>query len=70
MSPKEYAMIQRFNFAVELIKSNQYQKLTDIAYQAGYNDQAHFIKQFYSYAQVTPGLFNKIKWFRFLQFSI
>lgn len=61
MGPKEYSMIQQFNFAVELIKSNQFKNLTDIAYQAGYNDQAHFIKQFTRYAQITPGHFNKVK---------
>lgn len=54
MTAKEYSTNQRLEFARQLIKSNNH-SLTDITYQLGYYDQAHFINQFKNNIGITPG---------------
>lgn len=44
MTPKLYSRIVRFNYCVKLFGHPLY-NLTDIAYQSGYFDQNHFIKE-------------------------
>ncbi|GAB4056351.1 helix-turn-helix domain-containing protein [Spirosoma litoris] len=54
-SPKQFSKIVRLRSVI-----NQYasaQSLTEMAYQAGYFDQAHFIKDFRSFTGLTPHLF-------------
>jgi AraC-like DNA-binding protein len=53
ITPKNFFSVQRFNRSLELIQSSD-SSLTSIAYQCGYYDQAHFIKEFKSYTGVTP----------------
>lgn len=45
ITPKLYARIIRFNHCVKYATSHRVQKLTDIAYQMGFFDQMHFIKE-------------------------
>ena len=45
ITPKLYARIIRFNHCVKYASSHQIKKLTDIAYQNGFFDQMHFIKE-------------------------
>lgn len=44
ITPKMYARIIRFNYSVQLGQT-PFIKLTDLAYQSGYYDQNHFIKE-------------------------
>jgi AraC-like DNA-binding protein len=59
VSPKLYSRIIRFRSAYEQAQSGKSQGWTDVAYSLGYVDQAHFVKDFKSFAGVTPTvLFN------------
>lgn len=56
-SPKRFAGIVRFRNLIGNRSGGQ--SLTDLAYQAGYHDQSHFIRDFKSLAGQTPGDFFK-----------
>jgi AraC-like DNA-binding protein len=53
ISPRNFFSVQRFNKSLELIRSGN-MSLTYIAYECGYYDQAHFIREFKSYTGITP----------------
>lgn len=53
LTPQKFFAVQRFNKSLELIRSSQ-EPLTSIAFECGYYDQAHFIKEFKSYTGLTP----------------
>lgn len=53
ISPKGFFTVQRFNKSLQLVRSAA-MSLTSIAYECGYYDQAHFIKEFRSYTGLTP----------------
>jgi len=57
MSPKEYSKIVRVNYVSQLLSQQPEVKLTDLTYQLGYFDQAHFIKDFRSVTGVSPKRF-------------
>lgn len=61
-SPKQYASIVRFNHVMERYPS--YPSLTEASLDAGYYDQAHFIKDFRRFTGEAPGAFRKkpIRW--------
>ncbi|MFC5410196.1 helix-turn-helix domain-containing protein [Larkinella bovis] len=56
-SPKQFASILRFRHLIESHAADR--SLTDLAYEAGYFDQAHFIKDFRSFTGQTPKAFFK-----------
>ena len=59
MTPKLYARITRFYNAVESKMLHPGKKWTDIAYENGYFDQGHFIKEVKEFSSKTPEeLFN------------
>ncbi|MDR6803555.1 AraC-like DNA-binding protein [Dyadobacter sp. BE34] len=53
LSPKSFDKIQRFKTSLKLIGENKL-PLTSIAYDAGYFDQSHFIRDFKSFTGLTP----------------
>jgi AraC-like DNA-binding protein len=53
--PKMFTRLVRFHSAVEQLKNGDYPSLTHLAYQCGYADQAHFIKDFQELAGRPPG---------------
>jgi AraC-like DNA-binding protein len=53
ISPKSFFSVQRFNKSLELVRSAN-MSLTYIAYECGYYDQAHFIREFKSYTGIPP----------------
>jgi AraC-like DNA-binding protein len=55
LPPKLYCKINRFQHSLYLI--NHKQKLTSIAYDSGYFDQSHFIKEFKLFTGITPTSF-------------
>lgn len=57
VSPKTYERILRFSRAVETIRKNEHPNWSSLAYQLGYSDQAHLIRDFKSYSGMTPALF-------------
>lgn len=54
LSPKEYSKIVRVNVIADLLALNPGIHLTDLTYQLGYFDQAHFIKDFKSVTGCSP----------------
>jgi AraC-like DNA-binding protein len=58
LTPTTYHKIRRFQFSLKLMARND-QPLTSIAYDCGYFDQAHFIKDFKSFTGLTPSAYMK-----------
>jgi len=54
LSPQSYIRVKRFNEAIRLIKTQQFEKLTDIAYALNFYDQSHFIRDIKAYSGITP----------------
>jgi AraC-like DNA-binding protein len=53
LTPKQLFTVQRFNKSLNLVQSSRY-PLTSIAYECGYYDQAHFIKEFKAFTGLVP----------------
>jgi AraC-like DNA-binding protein len=49
-----YLKVWRFQEAVRLMKAGQFERLSDIAYDLGYADQSHFIKDTREFTGYTP----------------
>ena len=61
LSPKTYTKILRVKNAHSILRRRNTLNFTQIAYELGYCDQAHFIKDFKSLAHITPGkYYNQI----------
>ncbi len=56
-SPKKFANIVRFRHAIENYKDSN--SMTELGYESGFYDQAHFIKEFKSFTGETPEKFFK-----------
>jgi len=56
LSPKSFNKISRFQLSLRLITKNE-QPFTSIAYDCGYFDQSHFIRDFKSFTGVTPSVY-------------
>ena len=57
LTPKLFSKINRFQNSLLLV-SKQNESLTSIAYECGYFDQSHFIREFKSFTGHTPSGFN------------
>ena len=55
LSPKEFSRVTRFIHSLTHLKKYPSLSLTEIAYESGYYDQAHFIHDYKSYAGLSPG---------------
>jgi len=60
LSPKAFNKINRFQLSLRLIARNE-QPFTSIAYDCGYFDQSHFIRDFKSFTSVTPSAYLQNK---------
>lgn len=58
-TPKRYMRIARLNEVHKKLESRQELELTKVAFDCGYADQAHFIRDFKSMMGVKPTLFMK-----------
>jgi AraC-like DNA-binding protein len=56
LSPKSFNKINRFQLSLKLMAKNN-QPFTTIAYNCGYFDQSHFIRDFKSFTGVTPSAY-------------
>lgn len=56
-SPKQFLRITRFEKALEKLNNRMVGPLTGIAYECGYTDQSHFIREFREFAGVTPSAY-------------
>jgi AraC-like DNA-binding protein len=59
LSPKTYFKIRRFRQALDLINSQAFTKLTDLAIDTGYFDQSHMIREFKQLSAKTPSALNQ-----------
>lgn len=58
VSPKLFGRFKRFHHALALMNRVKHNEWTDIAYECGYYDQAHFIKEFKSFSGQSPSSYN------------
>lgn len=62
LSAKIFSRIIRFNYAKSLIEQNPEISLSQLTYQTGYSDQAHFTKNFRELFDISPANFqSKVK---------
>lgn len=54
LSPKQLSKVIRLQAAIKLLKQKKFNSLTELAYESGYYDQAHFIKDFKEFTGVSP----------------
>jgi len=59
LSPTSFNKISRFQYSLKLIVKNNQPSFTSIAYECGYFDQSHFIRDFKAFAGVTPSAYLK-----------
>jgi len=57
LTPKLYSQIQRFQSGLRLLNDKD-RSLTSIAYDCGYFDQSHFIREFRSFTGLTPSSYQ------------
>lgn len=59
LSPKQLGKIIRLQTALRMLLNHEIDSLTQLAYQAEYYDQAHFIKDFREFTGINPKTFFK-----------
>lgn len=57
VTPKLYTKINRFQRSLQLIGQNS-ESFTSIAYDCGYSDQSHFIRDFKAFTGLTPSSYS------------
>jgi transcriptional regulator GlxA family with amidase domain len=55
ISPKEFARVTKFIHSLNVLKNYPRMSLTQVAYESGYYDQAHFIHDYQEFAGYSPG---------------
>jgi len=60
VSPKTLSSLNRLQTVLKTISSTQLDKLTNVAYQSDYFDQAHFINDFKKFTKLKPGEYSKL----------
>jgi AraC-like DNA-binding protein len=59
ISAKLFARICQFQDSLNQLRKNDYQKLSDVAYENNYADQSHFIRSFKEFSGVSPFDYRK-----------
>jgi len=54
MSPEKYIQVMTFQRSINLIQQSNFTSLTDLAYELGFADQSHFIRQFKAFSGMRP----------------
>lgn len=57
ISPKAFSRIIRFQSGLYALRQNDFNNLTDLAYQNDYFDQSHYIREFKSFTGMNPKQF-------------
>jgi AraC-like DNA-binding protein len=55
LTPKEFARITKFINSLSILKKYPAMSLTEMAYESGYYDQAHFIHDYKEFSGYSPG---------------
>lgn len=59
ISPNQFRRFSQFQSAFQHLRSMNYKKLSDIAYEHGYADQSHFGRTFREFIELTPNEYLK-----------
>lgn len=59
ISPKLFSRICRFQSSLQQLRSRDFEKLSDIAFENSYADQSHFIRAFKEFAGISPQQYHK-----------
>ncbi|PSL46373.1 AraC family transcriptional regulator [Chitinophaga niastensis] len=59
ISPKLFSRICRFQSSLDQLRNNDYNKLSDIAFENDYADQSHYIRVFKEFAGISPFQYQK-----------
>lgn len=54
LTPKQFAKIIQFQSTIEKVENPEKERFTDIAFDSGFSDQAHFNRVFKSYTGLSP----------------
>jgi AraC-like DNA-binding protein len=54
VAPQFYIRIKRFNEAIRLMQTGQFENLTHVAYALNFYDQSHFIRDIKAFSGITP----------------
>jgi AraC-like DNA-binding protein len=57
MSPKQLSKVIRLQTTLKMLEQKNFSSLTSLAYENGYYDQSHFIKDFKEFTGMSPKLF-------------
>ncbi|HEY6504180.1 MAG TPA: helix-turn-helix domain-containing protein [Chitinophagaceae bacterium] len=57
MSPKQLSKVVRLQATLKMLEQKKFTSLTSLAYENGYYDQAHFIKDFKEFTGMSPKSF-------------
>src|SRR5690606_1097371 len=57
ISPKAFSRIVRFQSGLKTLRQNDFNNLTDVAYQNDYFDQSHYIRDFKEFTGMNPKQF-------------
>ena len=57
LRPKSFARVCKFRKVLNVIEERSRIEWTDIAYECGYYDQAHFIKEFHTFSGLNPSAY-------------
>lgn len=58
LTPNQYIKLRKVNYAIQLIKKSNFEKLTHVGLDAGFYDQSHFIKIFKEFCGINPKQFR------------
>lgn len=59
ISANQYRRICQFQLSFIQVRTKQFNKLTDVAYDNGFSDQSHFIRSFREFTHITPNTYLK-----------
>ncbi len=59
VTPVQYRRICQFQLSFTQLRTKDFNKLTDVAYDNGFADQSHFIRSFKEFTQTTPNDYLK-----------
>lgn len=57
LRPKSFARVAKFNKVLNVIEHTKQVEWASIAYECGYYDQAHFIKEFHNFSGLNPSAY-------------
>ena len=61
ITPKLFARLIRFQSTLQISKQIQVRNLTELAMNAGYSDQSHFIRDFKEFSGLSPGAYFRMR---------